>query len=282
MSTKCQTCGGRATLFLCGNHVAELRETLDNMPTWIDYLADAVHGLTRLGDSGRRSRADEAPLRVNLRASDLLAKVTNSLTTWMRHTLENRGIVLVPMFFIGPLRTNEERASINGLGATALWLATNVNALASDETAGEMLAELRGYVIDIERVINPPEEPRECGPCPSTADGHRCNFKLTVPKRDTWVTCPSCKVAHHVETLIDKLIAETDYMQCTIVELCDTVLPRLNEHVPRATLHHWHAKGWLQPKGYRRVRGKSIPLFVLIDVRRLRSERLAAKSKVDA
>jgi hypothetical protein len=274
-----------------------LRESLIALPWWIERLAEAAVGQVRLGDGGRGSTRrepfkgdDAAPEndpallrrflaagRVNARASDLLDEITNTLSTWVRHICETRGIE-VP----GIGRTTQM--------ACAIWLSQNVGAIACDEAAGEAFSELCGLTSRIETVINRPIPPRDCGPCPSIVDAckpsrdpkvadcemahpHRCGTSLLAPHGDTWVKCPKCKGLHEVESLITRLLNETAYMQFTIPELCEVALPRLEEVVPRATLHHWHAKGWLQPKGWRRVRGKTIPLFVLADVRRLRRER---------
>lgn len=59
---------------------------------WIEYLEDAALGRTRLGESARRSTERNTPLPVNLRASAMLDDVRCTLSTWVRHICEARGI----------------------------------------------------------------------------------------------------------------------------------------------------------------------------------------------
>ena len=85
--SNCQRCHARAQLWLCGTCSRELRELLmglahgQKLPTgqigagWIENLTDAVYGLTRLGESARRSTDRNSPLMVHMDASRLLDNV---------------------------------------------------------------------------------------------------------------------------------------------------------------------------------------------------------------
>jgi hypothetical protein len=50
---------------------------------WIEYLEDACHGKTRLGESARRSSEKGSPMLHNERASDLLDNVHTMLIRWV-------------------------------------------------------------------------------------------------------------------------------------------------------------------------------------------------------
>lgn len=50
---------------------------------WIEYLEDACHGKTRLGESARRSSEKGSPMLHNERASELLGNVHNMLLKWV-------------------------------------------------------------------------------------------------------------------------------------------------------------------------------------------------------
>lgn len=54
MSATCQSCKGRAQLFLCRNCINSLREMLEEYPWWINRLIEAAVGQVRLGDGGKR------------------------------------------------------------------------------------------------------------------------------------------------------------------------------------------------------------------------------------
>jgi hypothetical protein len=56
MSTKCQVCGAKSQLFLCREHTNELRATLEELPQWIEWLADEAVGRVRKASTGRRHR----------------------------------------------------------------------------------------------------------------------------------------------------------------------------------------------------------------------------------
>jgi hypothetical protein len=55
----CESCGGKTDLYLCSICVAQLRDTLASLPFWLDALADAAIGQTRMGDGGRGSSRRE-------------------------------------------------------------------------------------------------------------------------------------------------------------------------------------------------------------------------------
>lgn len=252
--TECQVCGAKSQLFLCKDHVAELRDTLSGLPRWIRHLAETAHGQTRLGDAGRRTRADEAPLRVNLRASDLMDAVANTLRTWVRHACDVRGVD-VPKVTVT---------------AAARWLSSNVAALAADETAGECLFAFRAHVEQIERAINRPVPPRPCGPCPTITGpgGQQCGRELLSRREDFQITCPACGETYEVEQLITRLMNQTHYLTFTVEELL-RLLPLGQENVPRRTLYDWISKGRLQARGEDSLTGK--PKYLMADVRRLRA-----------
>lgn len=96
MSAQCQVCQGRtADLNLCSVCQSELRSMLVGLAVgqvlpngqrgagWIEYLEDACHGKTRLGESARRSSEKGSPMLHNERASELLGNVHDMLIRWV-------------------------------------------------------------------------------------------------------------------------------------------------------------------------------------------------------
>lgn len=98
--TQCQACAGRATLFLCGSCQGKLESLLVGLgdytvltnnrtgetavgAPWLESLADAAHGNTRLGVSVRRSTDYSGPLPFNEKASELLDEATSILYRWV-------------------------------------------------------------------------------------------------------------------------------------------------------------------------------------------------------
>jgi hypothetical protein len=210
--TKCQKCGGKSELFLCREHIAELKRMLADLPWWLDRLSEAAVGDVRLSSGARRvglapahlngdatlaecigqfpneretdltkARAQRANVTlrrlaatggVNMRASQLGDAVRNTVTTWARHLAESRGIAFVRPTFIGPLLAGHLRLATDTPSLLA-FLSEHVIAIASDEAAGECFHEFRGRTRAIERTVNPPLGTRFLGKCPTWLDQDR-------------------------------------------------------------------------------------------------------------
>jgi hypothetical protein len=140
---KCQRCDRESpNAFLCPHCADHLRETLRELPWWLDKLFESAVGQVRLGDGGKRAHdpgllkytgqngderlADDlaqgeitvaklaATGRANAAASNLYNGAHNTLATWIRDICESRGVTyLAPRElvwnFIGPLRPTERR-----------------------------------------------------------------------------------------------------------------------------------------------------------------------------
>jgi hypothetical protein len=314
MSVECVHCSRKCELFLCAACMLELRKMLTDIRWWLDRLAETAVGQAKLGEPGGRrghkaglekytdpkpavdgsegtegqrrlaQDLEDAKLRarllaqggVNAHASDLFDEVQNMLGSWVRDVCERRGVD-VPV--------------IGTAVAMATWLKERVSALASAECADETFTDVKNAMEQIERAVNRPPSPKTCGPCPTpgehTEKGFvmgdvrtRCGTRLEAKAAAVEVRCPTCKQSHDVEALITRLINETNYTCYTIPELCQIVLPRLNEPIPQQTLQRWHAKNLLQPQGYTTTdRGKTIPQFMLADVRRVKHQMSSKRTE---
>jgi hypothetical protein len=160
----------------------------------------------------------------------------------------------------------------------AKWLATNVSAIAADESAGLYFGEIQNAIISIENAINRPIPDRFLGPCPallSDTNGERiCSTDLTAPRVDDHVQCRSCKTTHRVGELIDQRMLDAYAMSFTLSELFRTILPINREYVPLRTLQQWVARGRLVPTGYD---SDGEPRFLLADVRKERDKKPQGK-----
>lgn len=293
--TECVQCRGKAQLFLCQPCASELRDMLVGLARgqllpsghyakgWLDFLHDEAVGDTRKGESARRSSDLTTPMPVNLKASELYNQVGNTLTTCVRDLCETRGAMFHPVqsvgvAFIGPLLADWVRLPTGYVatsGDCARWLARHVDAIAADESAGVVFAEIKRCVEEIERVINRPIPDRFLGPCPALLNdnyGERiCNAELTSPHRDEdLVQCAACKTTHCVAQLHDQLMRTTDAMSFTLHELYRMILPINRESVPLRTLQHWVARNKLVPTGYG---ADGEPRFLLAHVRELREKK---------
>jgi hypothetical protein len=152
----------------------------------------------------------------------------------------------------------------------AMFLAANTPRIARHELASRFMQDIQRAITDIEHLINRPQPPKTLGPCPTPTGPHheQCATHLTAPHNTTEIVCPACQQTHNVAQLTERLFQQMHYRTFTIRELLDTVLPRLQEWVPRSTLYDWAAKGKLTSTGHT-PDGEA--LYVLADVRELRS-----------
>ena len=278
--SQCQKCAGRAQLFLCTTCTRELKDMLTGLAVgqklhtgtngagWIEHLQDAVLGRTRLGESERRSSDRTSPLMVHIEASRLLDSVHATLVRWVQDICDSRGVDypgarMFPRDFIGPLPVAAVRGHATGATrSAAVWLASNVSAIACDEDAGMCWRVIRDVIDAIERMINRPIPPRYCGPCPA------CNTALKAARDDVEVVCPICRVTHNVERLERELWAGVDNWLLTHSEVL-MVMAYRGDPVPERTLRHWRATGRLVPRGYRGEK----PGYWLADVHALRNDK---------
>lgn len=303
MPTTCQACAGRATLFLCPPCTNQLRDMLTGLPRWLDYLADAIHGQTKLGaNDGPRPKGgdDEQPMRINLGASGLAAATHATLVAIARTVEDSHGVQMTPLRatqpgFIGPLLPGWRRLPAGYVitrADLALWLAEHVTALAAHEAAGEHYHDVERIISDIERRINRPVPPRFCGPCPTQVEynhnqscerrhPHACGTALMARREAVEVRCPSCKATHTVERLLQRLLADVDHWRFTVAEIL-MIMRALDEPLNERTFRRWRRHGpkgeppKVRPRGFRRPDGAigltrrtedDEPLYRLAEVR---------------
>lgn len=303
----CQRCGARSQAALCRTHESDLRRMLQELAGtvnpqtgrstagWIEHLADAAVGTVRMGgDGGRKTRGDDAPIRFNDKASQLLQQVQGSLGMWVRDICESRGIEYEPVRFerpgfIGPLQLGVLRGLhyMGGGAPLALWLEVHVGAVLASEDAGMFLQEIEGLIGAITRLIDSPIPNRDIGPCPTIKgdDGRqRCDTWLSVKRIDPAtgrppieVTCPGCHLTQNIDRLMQDFLHRANHMQWTherILQIMDIAQIK----VPERTMRRWRHNLPVKPCGYLRADGRRIgitrasvddvPLYRLADVQK--------------
>lgn len=245
--SECLRCRAKSQTFLCPRDVTLLGEWLAGLPRWIGYLRQSALGQSKLGDAQRRRRGDEQPMRLNLRAAELLDDAQATLSALVRHLCESRGVP-VP------------ETGISGLCA---FLSANVWTIAADEAADEHMGDIEDLIERIDRVINRPSPPRFLGPCitdPAPDEvllerrrngDHetRCGRALVAERTARTVDCSQCHRTHDIESVMSALLDDAGHMLITVAELVDWVLPRLEEPVPRRTLERWIQTGEVAVRG---------------------------------
>lgn len=138
----CTTCTGQAT--------AALRQVSE----WLaDDLVDAIAKQTALGGrgGGKPTKASEAPLPLDLRASEALAVLRNTLSTWVR-------VVAADHHGSHPTNTT---------GAMAAWLAPVIGWARGQDYAPELVDELLAAVAQALRAVDRPQALTYAGRCPT-------------------------------------------------------------------------------------------------------------------
>ncbi len=291
--TECGRCGAKAhNTFLCRECITTAQTILADLPWWLDRLTETATGQTRMADNGGRRSARRKDLDgdselaaciellpkaddlekarkarqkqslahavatggVNLRASELLAEIADSLSYWCRVLCEQRGLHYEP----SPLPATH--------GANhARWLRVNVGAIAGYEDAADIVGDLETHLEDIVKVINRPIRWWHLGPCPGWRDDQPCLTELRVPAESDEVHCRRCKNTHTVQLLLlaKKAEAEANTMTRKQLTRYNRELPA-EFQVPPRTLQHWLDTGRLTATGT-----EGDPLYSWMDVRLL-------------
>ncbi|MBU8819562.1 hypothetical protein KL864_27120 [Mycolicibacterium goodii] len=285
----CQHCGKPAQAYLCGSCTDELRAMLTGLPRWIEYLTDAITGQARLGTGDSpRTKSDEQPLRINLRASSLGDDVHATLVAIVRTVEDSHGLRVT-----GPT----DSASL------ARWLAEHVTALAAHEAAAEHYVDVQRIILDIEHRINRPVPPKLWGRCMATIDGKDCGTSIYGRRDAIEVVCPNraCRTTYNAESLFIRNINACEYMHFTREELIGNqrteyadrqwagIMGELGEFVHYKQFQRWLKDGTLRPRRYRRPNGRhgigrrtndDVPEYLLADVRRARRTSAYKPTKV--
>lgn len=288
--TKCQSCGGRAQLVLCGRCEAKIREILREMPWWLDRLTETAVGHARLGTPVRRARAapkhfrgDDSPIAefpqdddqtttsdvealrqrhiavrrqalamggVHPSASELLDTITNMLSTWIRDICETRSV---------------EPPALRHAKPMGAWLAARTNTIAAADGADEFLDELTERFRAVRRVVNRPTPLVPYGPCPAKSGDKRCATPLLARVGASEVTCARCKTQHDTSDIIDQYLSGRDDQHFTRKEIL-IVMSILGESISARRFQRWCTPKklpdgttqppQLRPRGYRRPDGR--------------------------
>ena len=272
--TECTRCGAKANnSFLCRNCVTTAQATLADLPWFLERLTEAAVGQTRMTDnagrkSARRKDLDgDSPLAAciellpkaddlekartarqkqslahavatggaNLRASELLAEIADSLAYWCRVLCEARGIDYTASPLPATVGANHAR-----------WLRVNVGAIAGHEDAADIVGDIEGHLEDIVKIVNRPVRWWHLGPCPGWRDDEPCQTELRVPEGSEEVHCRRCKNTHTVQLLLLARKAEAEQKHMTKRELTryNRELPP-EFQIPPRTLQHWLDTGRL-------------------------------------
>ena len=303
-NSQCASCTATAALFLCARCQTELRAQLHELAHGpkvnghttaglLDACEDVVLRRTRLSTGGgHRKKGDEQPApfapdeerldkdgRVipsrQEKAARLLISARNTLSTTIRDLCETRGV---------------ECPEIPDVGDMALWLAGNIHAIACDESAGKVRAEVDSLVRSIKTVVDKPIAIQRLGYCPTELDGQQCRTLLSAREDAIEVYCPKCRTTRSCDRMRAITAAEARRTYITWEQVLEAnkefgALEGRDRRVNGRTLQNWRATGALKPRGYLRPSGRrgnhrrsdeDEPLYSWPDVEELRANPVGA------
>lgn len=310
-NSQCASCTAPAALFLCARCQTELRAQLHALAHGpkvnghstaglLDACEDVVLRRTRLSTGGgHRKRGDEQPApfapdeerldkdgRVipsrQEKAARLLTSARNTLSTTIRDLCETRGV---------------ECPEIPDVGDMALWLAGNIHAIACDESAGKVRAEVDSLVRSIKTVVDKPVAIQRLGYCPTEVNGAQCRTLLSAREDAIEVYCPKCHTTRSCDRMRAITAAEARRTYITWDQVLEAnkefgALEGRERRINERTLQNWRATGALKPRGYLRPSGRrgnhrrseeDEPLYSWPDVEELRANPVGtARRKVRA
>lgn len=296
--TQCQHCAAKSQLFLCQPHIDELRDMLTDMPRLTQHLTEAATGQTRLGERARRTSA-QTPLRINLKASDLLKHINLTLIRWTQNITDSHGITYRAPHLIHPDNNHAHRHPqpddiiTRHDGETtklALWLAKHADAIAADQSAGDCYNEIHAHIGRILAIINRPIPPRFCGPCPATNpdDNNRpCGTALMARRDAIEVRCPTCQTTHNVDNLLQRLLTQVDHWRFTVEEIL-LIMDTIGEPLHKRMFQRWRKDQVIRPSGWRRNDGRisltchgtaDKPVYRLSDIRRAKTRTTTGRTQ---
>ena len=310
-NSECLGCTAPAALFICQRCQTELRAQLHSLAHGpkvnghstaglLDACEDVVLRRPRLSTGGgHRKKGDEQPApfapdeerldkdgRVipsrQEKAARLLTSARNTLSTTIRDLCETRGV---------------ECPEIPDVGDMALWLAGNIHAIACDESAGKVRAEVDSLVRSIKTVVDKPVAIQRLGYCPTELDGQQCRTLLSAREDAIEVYCPKCRTTRSCDRMRAITAAEARRTYITWEQVLEAnkefgALEGRDRRVNERTLQNWRATGALKPRGYLRPSGRrgnhrrsdeDEPLYSWPDVEELRANPVGtARRKVRA
>lgn len=239
----CGSCGAPvADARLCSGCTRGLAELLLQAASIAPDLDDAVAKLLKRGSGGPRSEA-EAPLPIDLAASDAKRELAACLMTWVLQAQPPPGTILI------------------GITALARWLAANTDRLRKLINAGRAHREIRDAVHRALAVIDRPAERTPAGQCEA------CGAQLLAELDTDTATCRCGAVATGLLEARAERAAKADQIETATV--ISRTLERMGIKVAAGTIRMWATRGRLAQLG--ELYGQ--PAYSLTDVIGLCAQR---------
>lgn len=265
----------------CGRELAGVLLTASGHA---DDAEAVVARQARYGAGGRGGRGE--PLPVDLTAATRLALVSNAVTTWARHVIDESGATMpryrpvagpgCPIGWCGhgscaAIRRGR-RPSV--LGEAAGWLATKVDWIRKRPEAAEAFTDLHHACAQLARLVDRPPDKDLVGMCD-------CGKVLYAPRGKVEVQCPetTCGLRWNVEqsrnilrrSLDGKLVTAAEAAR--LAQYLDT--DRTQDQI-RKLINAWSSRALIEAHG--EIEGEPTFRFGAIAERLARTPRRTARA----
>jgi hypothetical protein len=165
----------------------------------------------------------------------------------------------------------------------AKWLATNVSAIAADESAGEFYSEIKNAIEEIDLLINRKVSPKYCGNCPAIIEGQQGRtYVCAIPLYAPWdyraqqypveIQCWKCKVTYNVDRLIQQALNDVGGLLYSGGEI-KTLMEEIGQPIAPRTWQYWRREGKIEARGWRGAE----PMYWISDVQDLMAQKPQGK-----
>jgi hypothetical protein len=253
----CTACVGQT-----GDNLKFIEETADDLETTLTRQ-DRVSA----GTGGRASA--ETPLPINLNASDVGARLRNTLTTWVRLVAEELG-TSIEEAFAEPGRAEGPICGGDGSWCThascrsmlpmarriadremAAWLRKRLKTIAHREWGPQAFDELSRCAVDLARAVDSPPPMISLGRC------DECGTELRAHQEATFVRCTECRESYDVARRKDELVARAGHLNMTPVDLARVISAATIMECKAKDVYNWVQRGYLKRRGADARTGKA-------------------------
>lgn len=245
-----------STTYVCNSCIDKLAYLIAVLPSRWRELQRVITKQVSFGGSNNGGKSADTPMMFNTHASDLAWTITNTLTTWVRHVQEERGVCAYP------------ELSGDAVMPMALWLYKAVPWLATRQEGAEAIDELIYCLSRMSGVIDRPADRWYAGPC-------ECGTDLYVRPTANVVTCRNCAESYVVSDRRKWLLEEAEDRLAYAALICRAV-SILGEPVSQMQISRWVKRGRLIHRAHDKQKRK---LYRVGDVLDLARGEISAQSK---
>lgn len=234
--------------YVCEPCLAELDHLLAGFPALWEQLEVTLTKQAKLATGQKRtSKGAAKPLPFHVAASDVAARINNTLSTWAR-------VIMADYACPAAQPAAVDLALIEWMRDQLPWLATQ-------RFGGEAVGQISDEISVIWQVIDRPTPQRYLGLCD-------CGEQLYAAHGRTYAPCGNCSLIHDVEALQNRLLLQAED-RLEAASVLSSALTVLGEAVTQVQISRWVARGRLLARGHGKD-GRA--LYRLGDVRALAAE----------